>query len=123
MTQALSISPYKAVRVIVNFRLRLYDSNRGQCGPGGAMPGESSIDKGSAGPTAISTRQEFAAGLTALRERAGLTVRDVAQQTGIPSSTVGGYFGGRHVPPLKPADQLRKILAACGVDQAAAVEG
>lgn len=87
------------------------------------MPGGSSIDKGRAGPAAISTRQEFAAGLTALRERAGLTVRDVAQQTGIPASTVGGYFGGRHVPPLKPADQLRKILAACGVDQAAAVEG
>ena len=55
------------------------------------MPGENSIRDSMAGPGKISTRQEFAAGLTILRERAGLTVRDMAQKTGIPASTIGGY--------------------------------
>jgi WD40 repeat protein/transcriptional regulator with XRE-family HTH domain len=61
------------------------------------------------------TRQGFAHELTLLRERAGLTVRDVAKAAGIPDSTVGGYFGGRHLPPLKPPDQLERILRVCGV--------
>jgi hypothetical protein len=37
-----------------------------------------------------------------LRESRGLTVRDVAKLTGLPISTLGGYFAGRHLPPLKP---------------------
>jgi WD40 repeat protein/transcriptional regulator with XRE-family HTH domain len=65
--------------------------------------------------SAVQTRQDFARELTALRERASLTVRDVAKAVGEPSSTVGGYFSGRHLPPLRPPDQLRNILQACGV--------
>ncbi|MCA2211417.1 nSTAND1 domain-containing NTPase [Jidongwangia harbinensis] len=70
----------------------------------------------------IRTRQEFADALTAVRIEAGLTVRDVGRRTGIPSATLGGYFAGRHLPPLKPADQLRGILAACGISDAAVVD-
>jgi energy-coupling factor transporter ATP-binding protein EcfA2 len=86
------------------------------------MPGGVSFHDGATDPDRISTRQEFADGLTLLRERAGLTVRDVAQKIGLPSATVGGYFGGRHLPPVKPADQLPKIISVCGVDDAAEIE-
>ncbi|OLF18057.1 nSTAND1 domain-containing NTPase [Actinophytocola xanthii] len=53
--------------------------------------------------------------LTELREQAGLTVRDVARAVGIPDSTMGGYFGGRHLPPIKPVSLFEGILRACGV--------
>ncbi|MFF4893421.1 nSTAND1 domain-containing NTPase [Micromonospora chersina] len=66
-------------------------------------------------PEAINTKEEFAAALTALRERGGRTVRDVAKISELPVSTVGGYFGGRHLPPLKPADVMPRLLTACGV--------
>src|SRR5690348_3334128 len=65
---------------------------------------------------AIMTRQEFAAALTVVRQSAGLTVREVARGTGINPSTVGGYFSGRHLPPLRADGGLRSILRACGVD-------
>jgi len=53
----------------------------------GSHAAEPSVD-----PSAISTRQEFAAALTLLRERARLTVRDVARAMAVPDSTIGGYF-------------------------------
>ena len=64
---------------------------------------------------AIATRQEFAEALTAVRERAGLTVREVARTAGVSASTVGGYFSGRHLPPLRPDGGVRAVLRACGV--------
>ncbi|HUY46097.1 MAG TPA: helix-turn-helix domain-containing protein [Streptosporangiaceae bacterium] len=73
-------------------------------------------------PGKVDTREDFARELTLLRERAGLTVRDVAKAAGIPDSTVGGYFGGRHLPPLKPPDLLRNILEVCGVHDPAGME-
>jgi transcriptional regulator with XRE-family HTH domain len=66
--------------------------------------------------TGISTRKEFGAALTRLREGAGLTVREVAGITGLSASTLGGYFSGRHVPPVRPPGQLQRILAACRVE-------
>jgi WD40 repeat protein len=63
----------------------------------------------------VRSRQDFARVLTTLREIAGLTVRDVAKAAGIPDSTVGGYFSGRHLPPVKPVSLLTDILRACGV--------
>ena len=63
----------------------------------------------------VETRQGFGRELTALRERASLTIRDVARAVGVPDSTIGGYFSGRHLPPLRPPDQLQKILQVCGV--------
>lgn len=85
------------------------------------MCGERSFHDGVADPDGISTREEFAAALTLLRERAGLTVRDVARKVDVPPATIGGYFAGRHVPPLKPPDQLARILSACGVGDTAEV--
>ena len=64
---------------------------------------------------AITTRQDFADALTAVREAAGMTVRQVARATGIHPSTVGGYYSGRHLPPLRPDVGVQALLRACGV--------
>jgi WD40 repeat protein len=73
-------------------------------------------------PGLLRTRQEFARALTLVRERAGLTVRDVAKAIGLPDSTVGGYFGGRHLPPVKPPDIIRNLLRVCGLTDAAEIQ-
>ena len=65
-------------------------------------------------PDRIATQQDFGRELTRIRMRAGLTVRKVAHATGLPPSTVGDYFSGRHLPPDGRAEQLAGILAACG---------
>src|SRR5664279_4092159 len=76
---------------------------------------------GAIDPMAIANRQEFAAALTAVREDAGLTVRQVAKAAEINPSTAGGYFSGRHLPPLRPQGSVRTILAVCGVSDPAVV--
>ncbi|MEO3808355.1 tetratricopeptide repeat protein [Sphaerisporangium sp. B11E5] len=43
-----------------------------------------------------------------------LSIRDIELLTGIPASTLGGYFAGRHLPALKSGN-LPKILRACGL--------
>ncbi|MFI6503059.1 helix-turn-helix domain-containing protein [Nonomuraea typhae] len=65
----------------------------------------------------IHTRQEFARELTALRERAGLTVRQVAAATGVHGahSTVGDWFAGRGLPATGSRDLLDRVLKVCGV--------
>jgi WD40 repeat protein/transcriptional regulator with XRE-family HTH domain len=72
-------------------------------------------------PTDIRTREDFAEALTALREHAGLTVRHVADAVGAPASTVGGYFSGRHLPPISQPALLADILRVCGVRDAETV--
>jgi WD40 repeat protein len=67
-----------------------------------------------ADPGRITTQQEFGQQLTRARQHAGRTVRDVAKAAGIPASTAGDYFAGRHLPPATQPDLLPRILAACG---------
>jgi hypothetical protein len=76
---------------------------------------------GAIDPATIANRQEFATALTALREDAGLTVRQVARAAAINPSTAGGYFSGRHLPPLRPQGSIRSILAVCGITDPAEV--
>lgn len=66
-------------------------------------------------PADIVSRDELALALTRLRERRGMTVRDVAQAAGLPLATVGGYFSGRHLPPLAAMDQFTRLLALLDV--------
>lgn len=66
-------------------------------------------------PDVVATRDDLAAALTALREAAALTVRDVARRAAVPVATVGGYFSGRHVPPLSATAQVTAVLAVLGV--------
>jgi WD40 repeat protein len=74
-------------------------------------------------PDRIVTPQEFGRELTLLRHRANRTVRQVAKAAGLPVSTVGDYFTGRHLPAPGQgvgsygsygAESLHKLLAACG---------
>ncbi|HTU07011.1 MAG TPA: helix-turn-helix domain-containing protein, partial [Trebonia sp.] len=63
-------------------------------------------------PEQIESQADFGRGLTALRERAGLRIREVARASGIPVSTAGDYFSGRHLPADR--QQLIRILKVCG---------
>jgi WD40 repeat protein/energy-coupling factor transporter ATP-binding protein EcfA2 len=75
-----------------------------------------------ADPGRVQTREDFARELTLLRERAGLTVRDVAKAINVPDSTVGGYFSGRYLPPVKPRSLVVSLLRACGEMDAVLIE-
>jgi WD40 repeat protein/transcriptional regulator with XRE-family HTH domain len=73
-------------------------------------------------PDRIATQQDFGRELTAVRKRAGLTVRQVARASGLPVSTVGDYFSGRHLPADGRPEQLLGILRACGETDPARLE-
>jgi WD40 repeat protein/transcriptional regulator with XRE-family HTH domain len=67
-------------------------------------------------PSTFTTAAEWSAGLQRLRERSGLSVRDLARAAGASSSTVGGYVSGRHLPTIAATDVVEKVLEAVGVD-------
>ncbi|GAA1002087.1 hypothetical protein GCM10009555_107770 [Acrocarpospora macrocephala] len=69
-------------------------------------------------------RQDFAQELTLLRERSGLTVRQVAIRIGVQGahSTIGDWFSGRGLPSTALRDLLVRLLDACGVDDPEAVD-
>ena len=69
-------------------------------------------------PQDIRTREDLGTALTALRSASGLTLRDVARRTGLPLGTVGGYFSGRHLPPLAMLDQFTRLLTVLAVPDA-----
>ena len=70
-------------------------------------------------PRRIASQPDFGRELTLARQRAGLTVREVARTVGIPASTAGDYFAGRHLPPPSQPALLARILRACGETDAA----
>src|SRR5262249_57015391 len=72
-------------------------------------------------PGRITSQQDFGRELTLARRRAGRTVRQVARASGIPASTAGDYFAGKHLPPAGQPGLLPQILAACGVTDGAEV--
>jgi WD40 repeat protein len=78
-------------------------------GPASGSPGE------------IEDARSFARELTRTREAAWLSVRDVAKALDLPVSTVGGWYGGRHLPPVRQAQLLTELLRVCGVTDPEAV--
>jgi transcriptional regulator with XRE-family HTH domain len=70
----------------------------------------------------VATLGDFGCELTAVRERAGLTVRAVARAAGVPVSTAGDYFSGRHLPLQSQPGVLEAILRACGVADPASLK-
>jgi WD40 repeat protein len=68
----------------------------------------------------VATGTDFVRELQSLRERSGLTIREVARAAGTSVSTTGDYFSGRHLPLDR--DQFARILAACGEKSAERVE-
>ncbi len=66
----------------------------------------------------IQTRADLARELTALRTRAGFTVRELAQMIDTPAATVGDYVSGRHLPGPAQLALYKAMLRACGVREA-----
>ncbi|SDH02550.1 Helix-turn-helix domain-containing protein [Sinosporangium album] len=75
-------------------------------------------------PDRVQDRRDFARELSLLRDRAGLTVRQVASKVGAygAHSTLGDWFAGRGLPSTASRDLFTKVLAACGAGDAAQVE-
>src|SRR5262249_45369802 len=75
-------------------------------------------------PDRVRTRPDFARELTLLRERASLTVRQVAAKVDARSahSTIGDWFAGRGLPSPTSRDLLVRVLEVCGVGDAVLVE-
>ncbi len=71
-------------------------------------------------PHSIGSPADFAAALTALRVQAGLSIRELTaaldKETGlsVAASTLGGWFGGSHLPTRKLVALLPALLTACG---------
>jgi WD40 repeat protein len=63
-------------------------------------------------PDLIATAADFSRALQALRDRSGLTIREVARAANSPLSTTGDYFSGRHLPLDR--EQFGQVLAALG---------
>ncbi|MGR6918144.1 nSTAND1 domain-containing NTPase [[Actinomadura] parvosata] len=73
-------------------------------------------------PAHITTRDEFAAALSRLREDAGISVRALAAAVGGQSGTIGDWLAGRGLPATSSRDLLVKVLRACRVSDDAALE-
>src|SRR5215813_10797825 len=82
-----------------------------------SLPGAGGPD-----PGRIASPQDFGRELSLARQQAGLTVREAARASGIPVSTAGDYFTGRHLPPAGPPELLARVLAACGITDPGQVE-
>ena len=81
------------------------------------MSADATRDPARPDPAELASAAEWSAGLQHLRERSGLSVRDLARAAGASSSTVGGYVSGRHLPTIAASDVVDRILAAVGLDE------
>jgi WD40 repeat protein len=66
-------------------------------------------------PELINSREELATALTALRQAADLSVREVVAASGVPHGTVSGWMSGQHAPVGAYRDRFDAVLVACGV--------
>ncbi|OLF13497.1 hypothetical protein BU204_27115 [Actinophytocola xanthii] len=75
-------------------------------------------------PDRVRTRQDFARELTLLRERSGMSVRQVASEIGAVGthSTVGDWFAGRGLPSITSRDLLVRVLEVCDVADDGSIE-
>jgi WD40 repeat protein len=88
---------------------------------GGSVAGSLLDESADPDPQNIATQQDFGRELSLARQRAGLTVREVARAAALPASTAGDYFSGRHLPPASQPGLLPEILSACGESDPARV--
>lgn len=73
-------------------------------------------------PDGVQSREDLARELTALRNVASLTVRDLAKRVDAPAATIGDYFAGRHLPGTRQLPLYLALLDACGVQDPVEVE-
>ncbi|HEX5201101.1 MAG TPA: helix-turn-helix domain-containing protein [Actinoplanes sp.] len=68
-------------------------------------------------PDLIHSRDDLGRALTALRHRAGLTIRDLARRADLPKATADDYLRARHLPGPAQGEQFQALLIACGVTE------
>lgn len=73
-------------------------------------------------PVSVLTKKDFGRVLTATREAAGLTVRDLARKVDAPLGTVSGWCTGRHLPTLSQKELFLRLLTTCGITDQNCVE-
>ena len=83
--------------------------------PESAQPESAQPESARPDPALISSREELATALTALRQAANLSVREVVAASGVPHGTVSGWMSGQHAPVGAYRDRFDAVLAACGV--------
>src|SRR6476620_10439391 len=83
--------------------------------PGPALPDPALTDPALPDPALINSREELATALTALRQAANLSVREVVAASGVPHGTVSGWMSGQHAPVAAYRDRFDAVLTACGV--------
>jgi transcriptional regulator with XRE-family HTH domain len=66
-------------------------------------------------PSLVNSREDLATALTALRQAANLSVREVVAASGVPHGTVSGWMSGQHAPVGAYRDRFDAVLSACGV--------
>ncbi|MDQ1289343.1 MAG: hypothetical protein QG622_2909 [Actinomycetota bacterium] len=73
-------------------------------------------------PERITDRSGFGRELTAVRERAGLTIRGLADRVDVPYGTLGGWFRGANLPSVSQLGLFETLLVECGVGEVGARE-
>lgn len=68
-------------------------------------------------PGAVTTRAELGAALQGLRETAGLTVRELVEQSEGYLGTLSGWLSGAHAPTAANRDLFDRVLTVCGVPE------
>ncbi|ORM24978.1 hypothetical protein [Williamsia sp. 1135] len=66
-------------------------------------------------PETVQTREDLGKALTELRENAGLTVRELVEQSDALLGTVSGWLAGNHAPTAASKEMFFAVLKACGV--------
>ncbi|GAA3609616.1 nSTAND1 domain-containing NTPase [Microlunatus ginsengisoli] len=66
-------------------------------------------------PALINSREDLATALTALRQAANLSVREVVAASAVPHGTVSGWMSGQHAPVGAYRDRFDAVIVACGV--------
>ena len=70
----------------------------------------------------METRAQLSGALSALRQRSGYSVRELAGRLDIPVSTLGGYLTGRHLPSASQLMTYTALLRECGITDPAEIE-
>lgn len=68
-----------------------------------------------ADPARFHSTADFGAALTALKQRAGVSLRQLSSASGLGFSTINGYCRGRHLPQSGVGEQFRSLLEALGI--------
>ncbi|MCZ4553331.1 nSTAND1 domain-containing NTPase [Gordonia rubripertincta] len=66
-------------------------------------------------PETVQTREDLGKALTELRENAGLTVRELVEQSDALLGTVSGWLAGNHAPTAASKEMFFAVLSSCGV--------